>query len=145
MVNPFRDIDWQPDRAARRRFGRSLVLGFPVIATGLMLIVRWQTGAWSDWPWVVGAVGTAIGVWGWALPGLARPFYLVWYGVSAAVGLVVSNVLLIATYFLTITPIGLLLRLFGRDPLQRRFDRGRTSYWEDAEPTRDVTRYFRQF
>ena len=145
MVNPFRDIDWQPDRAALRRFGRSLVIGFPVIAAALMLSAHWQSGTWANWPWFVGVVGAVVGIWCWALPALARPIYLVWYGLSAAIGLVVSNVLLIATYLLTITPIGLLLRLFGRDPLHRRFDRAQTSYWENAQPTRDVTRYFSQF
>ncbi|MBT2383374.1 hypothetical protein [Streptomyces sp. ISL-11] len=36
--------------------------------------------------------------------------------------------LLIAVYYLLVTPIGLLSRLV-RDPLTRRWDRGARSYW----------------
>ena len=37
--------------------------------------------------------------------------------------------LLIAVYYLLVTPAGLLSRLVGRDPLARRWDRGARSYW----------------
>jgi hypothetical protein len=39
----------------------------------------------------------------------------------------------------------LILRLLGRDPLERAWDRDARSYWKDAEKAVDPARYFRQF
>ena len=52
--------------------------------------------------------------------------------------------ILAAIYFLIVTLTGLALRMLGRDPLRRRFERGRASYWDDAEKAGDAERYFRQ-
>jgi hypothetical protein len=48
-------------------------------------------------------------------------------------------------YFGVVTPVGLLLRLTGRDPLQRAFDLGRASYWTEHRTGDDPRRYFRQY
>jgi len=37
-------------------------------------------------------------------------------------------------YFTTVTPIGLLLRALGKDPLRLRFDGTAESYWIDRRP-----------
>ena len=55
-----------------------------------------------------------------------------------------SFVLLASFYFLLLTPIALLFRLIGRDPLHRRFDRGESSYWAPRKPTASLDRYFHQ-
>jgi hypothetical protein len=50
-----------------------------------------------------------------------------------------------AIFFLVITPIGLMMRACGRDPMQRRFDPAARSYWKRRSPDRDMRSYFRQF
>ena len=42
-------------------------------------------------------------------------------------------------------PIGLLLRAFGKDPLELRILPDATTYWEDATPERPRESYFKQF
>lgn len=61
------------------------------------------------------------------------------------IGWVVSHILLAVVYYGVLTPIGLLLRLRGYDPLQRRLDRDADSYWREREQKDDKNRYFRQF
>lgn len=85
-----------------------------------------------------------------AATGLIRPTALrgVWIGWMVAVfpiGWTVSHLLLAIIYYLCITPIGLALRVFGVDPLERKFDREADSYWIAREQTRDKSRYFKQF
>ncbi|MBW2459320.1 MAG: hypothetical protein JRI68_32810 [Deltaproteobacteria bacterium] len=58
--------------------------------------------------------------------------------------MVVSTVLLLALYYLVFTPIGLLARLFGYDPMGRRFERQARTYWQPSQPREGVARYFRQ-
>jgi len=57
----------------------------------------------------------------------------------------VSHLILGVAYYLVATPIGLAMRLFGRDPLRREFDKSAQSYWIARRPNRDNARYFRQF
>ena len=66
--------------------------------------------------------------------------YLTW-----PIGWVLSHVILALVYFLVLTPTGLLLRLVGKDPMERRLDPTATTYWIERPAARDVQRYFRQF
>ena len=64
-------------------------------------------------------------------------------GLGAAV--VLSWLLLFPVYALFFVPMGLFLRLRGRDPLQRRWEHDRPSYWETRKPASDPRAYTRQF
>ena len=54
------------------------------------------------------------------IPRAFAPLAVVWFGLSNVIGAVMSKVLLTAIFFLLVTPIGLVRRLFGKDPLQLR-------------------------
>ncbi len=60
------------------------------------------------------------------------------------IGVVVSYAILLLLFFGVLTPTGLLLRLFGRDPMNRGLSPAAGSYWCEARPARDRTSYFRQ-
>ena len=75
-------------------------------------------------------------------PSLLRPFYLAWMTLAFTLGAVVSRLILTLLYFLIITPIGLGLRLFGKDPLQRRWRQKKTSHWiQRRDKPQDHSRY----
>lgn len=42
-------------------------------------------------------------------------------------------------FALVVVPAALLLRLVGHDPLKRRYEPGRTSYWEPPSALRERT------
>ena len=144
MINPFREINWQPGPRELRTFGKVIALGFPILAALLGASAWLRSHAWPAWTLWLGGIGLAVGLVGMFVPRAARPLYLVWMALGCGLGLVVSNVVLAAIYFIVVTPIGLALRLAGRDPLRRAFERGRASYWDDAEKAGDAERYFRQ-
>ena len=52
---------------------------------------------------------------------------------------------IILTAIAVFLPIGLLLRLLGRDPLDRKFDAQASSYWQPKKPPGDVASYFRRW
>ena len=81
----------------------------------------------------------------YAIRPLRRPLYFLWMKAVSPLAWVVSNALLAAVYFLVITPIGLVVRAFGRDQLARQFERSSASYWIEETPVSDTTRYFRQY
>ncbi len=43
MLNPFREVNWNPDTTARRAFAKSLVIGFPCVAL-VFLLAGWLAG-----------------------------------------------------------------------------------------------------
>ena len=57
----------------------------------------------------------------------------------------VDDVLLGAIYYLLLTPIGLLMRLFRYDPMYRRFDRTAQTYWVERDTQRPKASYFKQY
>jgi hypothetical protein len=146
MFNPFREVNWRPSLEERRTFGWSLVIGFPLLATALLLAGHLWSGIWRVTPFLwLGGCGLAAGALFVALPLLAKPFYLLWYFLSCCIGTVVGNTLLAAFYFLIVTPIGAAKRAFGRQAVSRNFDRIIRSYWVDVEKANDVKDYYRQF
>lgn len=146
MVNPFKEVNWNPGATEKRRFAWSLVIGFPCLALIFLLVHRIARGSWTPPPlfWVA-AVGTVAGLIFLAVPAITKPFYLGWYFVACCVGAVVSNSILAASYCLFLTPIGLLKRATGRCLIRKTFDKNAKTYWNDAEPPLDAPRYYRQF
>lgn len=75
-----------------------------------------------------------------------KPGYRGWMKVAHVIGSIVTTVILGLAFFLIFTPIGILLKLTGRDHLQRDFSKKDKTYWvkrDVAEFTKD--RYHQQF
>jgi len=54
------------------------------------------------------------------LPGIFKPLAKVWFGFSHILGTFVSKVILSVVFFLIVTPVGLLRKSFGADPMKTR-------------------------
>ena len=91
--------------------------------------------------WIAGG---GIGAVGLVWPRQVRGVYLGAVYAAFPIGFVVSHLVLGAVYFLVLTPIGWMARLFGHDPLQKKFDPARKSYWIEREGSRPPASYFRQ-
>ena len=108
----------------------------------------WAVGAWRH-QHAVTAAGLSITGIGIPLLGVVFPKALRWLyvGLSYAtypIGFAVSHVVLAVIYYLVITPLGLAMRCFGYDPLRRRFDRARPTYWQLRRDPGAPETYFRQ-
>lgn len=65
-----------------------------------------------------------------------------WLAKVVSIGL--TWLLLTPFYFLCMFPGRLILLMIGRDPMQRRWEHHRDSYWTDRKPT-DPSSYTRQY
>jgi hypothetical protein len=111
-------------------------------------------GGLAGWQWLgrdrplialaVASLAVVVGVAGLISPRLVRPVFLAWMILAFPVGWVVSNVLLAGLFYGLFTPVGLLWRLTGRDPLRRRGQPDQESYWLPRSAARNVRDYFRQ-
>ena len=62
-------------------------------------------------------------------PNLLRIPNKIWLKFGVLIGLVISPIVLMLIYFSTVLPIGLMLKIFGKDPLNRKILRHSASYW----------------
>ena len=67
-------------------------------------------------------------------PNVLSPLNRVWTKLGLVLGMIVSPIVLGLLFFLVVTPVGLLMRLMGKDPLRLRRDSGAGSYWIVREP-----------
>jgi hypothetical protein len=133
------DINWDPGRRELKQFAL-LWLGF-FFLVGVYCLAVADSAAAAAVLWAVAAAGIA----GYLRPGLLRPVYLLWMALAYPIGWTVSHVLLLAVYYLVVSPIGWIMRLVGYDPLDRRFDQSVESYWTPHDPSAEAARYFKQF
>ena len=69
-----------------------------------------------------------------AYPRILAPLNRLWTRLGAFLHGIANFVILTLLFYLVITPMGLALRLLGKDPLRLRFDRGAPSYWIERRP-----------
>jgi hypothetical protein len=106
--------------------------------------IAWHRGA-SNAALIWWLVAIAVAVPGMIWPRRVRLVYLGATYAAWPIGYVVSTLILAAFYFLVLMPVGLIMRGLGRDPLERRFEPKRTSYWESRGPAPSGSSYFRQY
>lgn len=79
-------------------------------------------------------------------PKSLAPLNKLWTKLGALLHRVVSPIALGVLFFLVVTPTGLFMRLFGKDPLRLRLDPSAKSYWiERAPPGPDAESLKNQF
>ena len=146
MVNPFKEVNWNPGLRERRKFALSLIIGFPCIAVVFLALGLLRGKGWNvPLAAAIGGGGLAVGLLLLAVPQIARPFYIAWYFVACCIGTVVGNLALAIVFFVLVTGLGLLMRALGRRPVRKTFDKRAATYWQDAEQVDDPSRYYRQF
>ncbi|MBR0714739.1 SxtJ family membrane protein [Bradyrhizobium liaoningense] len=87
----------------------------------------------QHWPWWCGAAAI-FGATALAAPGLLGPVNRLWARLGLLLAAIVSPVVLAMLFYLCITPIGLLMRWAGKDPLRLRFQPDADSYWIRRNP-----------
>lgn len=98
---------------------------------------NWQAGYESNvWKWVLGLGVGLFGLSHIAYP-VMKPVHFGWMRFSQILGWVSTKVVLSIFFYLVLTPTGLLMRLFGKDLLDKRIDRSAKSYWK----RRDMSKY----
>jgi hypothetical protein len=134
------EINWNPSHKELRVFSVLIVPFFAIVAWILYDKTGSLTVAFTTF-----GIAAIVGIAGFFLPKQMRIVYVVWMAAVMPIGWVVSHLVLGFAFFLVITPIGLLMRLIGHDPLQREFDKDATTYWISRPTNQESKRYFRQF
>jgi hypothetical protein len=108
---------------------------FGFVFTGVFVLVAlWplRLGAAPRW-WALGAAAVILAL------ALLKPIWLAlpnrgWTALGGLMSRIVAPLSLGIVYYLVLTPVGVLMRLRGQDPLRLKPDRKRTSHWVQRQP-----------
>ncbi len=112
---------------SERNFGIIFAIVFAIVGLGPLYHggpVRW----WSI------AIGTAFLACALVAPRLLGPLNQLWFKFGLLLHHVVNPIVMFVLYFGAMVPMGLLVRVLGKDLLHLKFDKGATSYWIPRSP-----------
>ena len=75
-------------------------------------------------------------------PKLLISVYNVWVKFGSAIGRINSYIILNFLFYFIITPMGIVIRLFGKDPLSKKINKNAKSYWSTHENNSSMENQF---
>ena len=60
---------------------------------------------------------------------LLSPLHKIWIKLGEILGVIISPIIMFMVYFIVLTPVSLIVRLFGKDLLNLKFLKKKESYW----------------
>ena len=124
IINEIKGIDTTPKKI--RDFGITFFLVFALI--GGVLLYKGRSLGYAGFG--LGAVFLALGIWA---PSSLRAFYKAWMALALVLGFFISRFILCLLFYCVLTPIGLIMKVFGKDLLDQRWDKEARSYWIKKE------------
>jgi hypothetical protein len=122
-----------------RKFG--LLVGGVLAALGILYLLRHK----ADYPWFL-VPGMVLLAFGAILPRALKYVYIAWMTLAIVLGFAMAHVILTLFFFLVITPLGLVARLFRKDFLNLKLDKQAATYWIRREQKlRTEANYEQQF
>ncbi len=109
--------------------------GFGLVFAGFFALVSglswWREH--SGWHWTL-PLAVLFLVVALVYPRILNPLNRLWLKFGLLLYKVVNPIVLGLLFFITITPIGLIMRASGKDFLRLKLDNGARSYWIDRKP-----------
>ena len=106
------------------------------------LLLPWLWGhALPLWPWIVAVVFLLPAV---VYPLALKPVHVVWMKVGHVLGWINTRIILSLIFYLAFTPIALVMKMTGRDPMARDYEAEADSYRipTPAKSAKDLERPF---
>lgn len=110
---------------------RSFGIVFAVVFAVIGLLPLAFGGAARLWALMIGAAFLVVAL---LAPTILAPMNRVWLRFGLLLHRIVSPLVLGIMFFLVITPMGLVMRAFGKDLLRLKFDQSLASYWIERSP-----------
>ena len=127
------------ERSDLRRFGLTMCIALAVLAA----LLFWRGKDLYLYLGLLSPVFLALGL---AAPVALRPVHRVWMSLALVLGWFMTRVILSLLFFLGVTPIGVLGRLFGKKFLDVQMPDSRETYWIPREQgDESPARYEKQY
>jgi len=117
----------EPKMGSERNFGLVFAAVFAIISLWPLLSAEKA----RLWLLAIAAIFLAAA---FVAPHTLAPLNRLWYRIGILLGKVVTPLVLGVLWFAVVTPVGLLMRLFGKDPLRLKREPAAKSYWIERSP-----------
>lgn len=97
--------------------------------------------AYPVWPWAIAAVFIILSL---VQPKLLNQVYTLWMKIGHVLGWINTRIILAILFFGILTPIGIILRIFNKDPLFKKIEPDAVSYRVNCKPI-EPTEFERPF
>lgn len=127
------------DRKGLREF--AFVTGAILVVLFGLFIPWLLENNYPRWPWIFAGV---LAAWGLVLPKSLQLVYRSWMKFGLLLSRITTPLILGIVFYGMFFPMGFIMRLFGRDPMQRSFDDAVKSYRVSRQksPRKNVERPF---
>ena len=105
---------------------RSFGLLFFVVFLIVSLWPLTHEGSIRIWSVIVSAVFLILGL---INSRLLTPFNVLWFKLGMILGAIISPIVMGIVFFLVVTPTGFILRIMGKDLLNKKYDKEKETYW----------------
>jgi hypothetical protein len=111
---------------------RSFAIVFAVIFTVIGILPFTRGGELRLWSVLLAAVLLGLGL---IAPRVLRPLNVLWFKFGILLGRIIAPIAVSLLFIVAVTPIALILRISGKDPLSLKLDRNTESYWISRSET----------
>lgn len=124
------------DRQSLKKFG--IVMGVAFLVLTLLTFIKHK-----HITMLFPAISGTFFIIAFTVPALLKPIYIFWMKLALVLGWINTRLILSVLFYLIFTPIGIGMKLFGADLLDRKIDKQKESYWRKKDLI--LTDYQRQF
>jgi len=114
-----------------RKFGYTVAIALLVLSLFNIFIKHRH-----NW-WVGFAIAIVLLIFSLIKPVWLNPLRLIWDKIGHVLGTINTYVLLTIFYFLILSPLGMIMRLFGKDILKIKWLKNKNTYWDTTEQRAD--------
>jgi nitrate reductase NapE component len=118
-----------------RSFGILFFIVFSIISIWPIL----SGGELRLWSFIVAIIFLIMGI---TKSRFLTPLNIAWIKFGELLGVIISPLIMGLVYFLVVLPIGILMRVLGKDLLSLKFNKNIETYWNKKEAKTDFNKQF---
>ena len=115
--------------SSNRNFGLVFFFVFLIVSLWPLL----NEGSFRIWSIIIAIIFLILGL---INSKLLTPLNILWFKFGLFLGSIVSPIVMGIVFFLVITPTGFIMKIMGKDLLNKKYDHEKKSYWINRSKTK---------
>ena len=91
------------------------------------------------------SIGAFLCIFGVVIPVILKPIYWIWMIFATILGWIMTRVILSILFYMILTPVGLILRIFGKQFIELKWITKNSTYWNYRSDKPEKGNYEKQF
>jgi len=122
LYDEIKNVIVSADKKKLRQFG--LTIGFFILIVSIYFFFKKK-----DVGSYLAGFGILFILFGWMVPVVLKPIYIVWMSAAATMGFIMTRIILSVLFLFLFMPASLAMRILRKDPLKEKIEPNKQSYW----------------